>query len=136
MQQFQVPQFIDVEDKIFGQLTAKQFLYLLGGGAFMLVFWLMRLPTIILFFLMALFGGFFGALAFAKVNGQPFVVFLNNAANHYIHQRIYIWKRREKKAEAAAEIAAATTPYTPKLTKNALKELSWSLDIKNVEHRR
>ncbi|TSC80302.1 MAG: hypothetical protein G01um101429_152 [Parcubacteria group bacterium Gr01-1014_29] len=32
MQQFQVPQFIEVEDKIFGPLTTKQFFYLLGGG--------------------------------------------------------------------------------------------------------
>ena len=29
---FQVPQFIDIEDKIFGPLTFKQFVYLAGGG--------------------------------------------------------------------------------------------------------
>ena len=29
---FQVPQFIEVEDKIFGPLTIKQFIYLLGGA--------------------------------------------------------------------------------------------------------
>ena len=30
--QFQVPQFIEVEDKIVGPLTFKQFIYLAGGG--------------------------------------------------------------------------------------------------------
>ena len=34
--QFQVPQFIEVEDKIFGPLTLKEFLYL-GGGIGMAV---------------------------------------------------------------------------------------------------
>ena len=29
---FQVPQFIEIESKIFGPLTFKQFIYLAGGG--------------------------------------------------------------------------------------------------------
>jgi hypothetical protein len=41
---FQVPQFIEVEDKIFGPLTVKQFIYLAGGAG--LVFILYHfLPT-------------------------------------------------------------------------------------------
>ncbi len=36
MQQFVVPQFIEVEDKIFGPITIRQFLILLG--AFVLIF--------------------------------------------------------------------------------------------------
>ena len=45
--QFQVPQFIEIEDKIFGPLTAKQFFYILGGGAIIFLlyvffeFWLL-----------------------------------------------------------------------------------------------
>ena len=34
---FQVPQFIDVEDKIFGPLTLKQFIYVAGGASITLV---------------------------------------------------------------------------------------------------
>jgi hypothetical protein len=29
---YQVPQFIDVEDKVIGPLTIKQFIYLAGGA--------------------------------------------------------------------------------------------------------
>ena len=31
---FEVPQFIEIEDKIFGPLTWKQFIYLAGGAGF------------------------------------------------------------------------------------------------------
>ena len=36
---FQVPQFIEVEDKIFGPLTLKQFIYLAGAGGLVFVLW-------------------------------------------------------------------------------------------------
>ena len=29
---FEVPQFVDIEDKIFGPLTFKQFIYIAGGA--------------------------------------------------------------------------------------------------------
>ena len=44
---FQVPQFIEIESKIFGPLTLKQFIYLIGGGGIIFIlyallpFWLM-----------------------------------------------------------------------------------------------
>ena len=41
---YQVPQFIDVEDKIFGPLTLKQFLYVAGGSGFSFIIWSI-LPT-------------------------------------------------------------------------------------------
>ena len=37
--QFQVPQFIEVEDKIFGPLTFKQFVYVLGGAGACYLLW-------------------------------------------------------------------------------------------------
>ena len=44
---FQVPQFIEVEDKIFGPLTFKQFVYVTGGVglAVILFLFLPRFPT-------------------------------------------------------------------------------------------
>jgi len=37
--QFQVPQFIEVEDKIFGPLTFKQFVYMAGGAGLAYLLW-------------------------------------------------------------------------------------------------
>ena len=62
MAQYQVPQFIEIEDKIFGPLTLKQFIYLAGGGGLCLVFF-----TLLPMWLVILLGipvmAFSGALA-------------------------------------------------------------------------
>jgi hypothetical protein len=129
MQQFQVPQFIDVEDKIFGPLTIKQGIYLIGGLGLITLLYLLNLPRIIFLFLAAIVGGFFGALAFLTINGQPFVVVLNNAINHVTHPRLYIWKRDQKKIDHQKVIEGANTTHIPRLTESKLKDLSWSLDI-------
>jgi hypothetical protein len=71
MQQFVVPQFIDVEDKIIGFVTVRQFLILLSGG--LIVFIAYRLADFTLFVLIAvLVGGLALIFAFAKYNGQNF----------------------------------------------------------------
>lgn len=77
MQQFVVPQFIEVEDKIFGPITVRQFLILLTGG--IAIFISYRLADVALFaVLLALFGGTSLIFAFVKVNGQTFHYFLLN----------------------------------------------------------
>ena len=130
MQQFQVPQFIDVEDKIFGPLTVKQFVYLLGGGGFVVILYVLHLPSIIFWLLAAPIGGFFAALAFLKINGQPFIQVLNNAVNHFSRPRLYIWKKREIKAKPEIPIVGGSVAGPlPKLSGRKLQDLAWSLDI-------
>lgn len=130
MQQFQVPQFIDVEDKIFGPLTAKQFLYLLGGGGFFAILWVLPLPSIIFWLLALPIVGFFAALAFLNVNGQPFIQVLNNALNHFSNPRMYIWKKKELQAKPKQQIIEGVSAAPlPKLTGRKLQDLAWSLDI-------
>ena len=133
MKQFQVPQFIEVEDKIFGPLTLKQFLYVLGGGGIIFL-----LYAFLPFFLMFLFAipvaVFFWALAFYKVNGQPFIKVLEGALNHYSGARLFLWKKVEKPKTVetpASGKAEAKKVFLPKLTESKLKELAWSLDIQH-----
>src|SRR3989338_7270702 len=79
MEQFVVPQFIDVEDKIFGPITTRQFIILLITG--LLLFIIFKLTDIALFiFLTVLIGGLGMVLAFLRINGQPFHYFLLNIA--------------------------------------------------------
>mgnify|MGYP001592154494 CR=1 FL=1 len=132
MQQFQVPQFIDVEDKIFGQLTIKQFIYILGGTGLVVMLYLLQLPLILFFILACLSASFFIALAFMKINGQPFVVVLNNALNHITRPRLFIWKREQKKAVQKQVAIERQRVYVPRLTESKLKDLSWSLDINSL----
>ena len=77
MQQFTVPQFIDVEDKIIGPLTTRQFLIMMV--AFMIIGINYKLLSFTWFLFSGVFiFGFAGILAFFKVNGMPFHFFILN----------------------------------------------------------
>jgi hypothetical protein len=134
---FQVPQFIDVEDKIFGPLSLRQFLYLTGGGAAIFLLYI-SLPFFLFVIMAAPIGALAAALAFYKVNGKPFIKVVENALRYSTRNKIYTWKKRErpiqqvkgalKKSDIAGQIQPATP--LPALTKSKLKDLAWSLDIK------
>ena len=132
--QFQVPQFIEVEDKIFGPLTFKQFVYVAGGaGAAYLLYRI--LPLYLAGPLILGVGGLAAALAFMQWNGRPFILGLENGFYFLLHSKLYLWnneaqgKEQEKKGKAVP-IAAPSQLYVPKLSESKLHELSWSLDIK------
>ena len=133
MQQFQVPQFITVEDRIIGPLTLKQFLYLLGAGGIVLLGWFFL--HVILFVILAVpIAGIFIALAFAKVQGRPFPQVFQSMINYYLKPRLYLWRREPPKPGArppeAPKKEDALLASVPKLTESKLAELAWSLDIK------
>jgi hypothetical protein len=130
--QYQVPQFIEVEDKIFGPLTLKQFIYLAGGGGLCLIFFtllnfylaiILSTPIIVLSM----------GLAFYKFNGRPLIVALEHAFRYVTGTKLYLWKQRvEKPAPSQAPAAVAhTTMPVPKMSQSRLKDLSWSLNIKD-----
>jgi hypothetical protein len=126
---FQVPQFIDIEDKIIGPFTLKQFVYL-AGGAGMAYMAYAFLPIFISIFLVLGIAGLALALAFYKVNNKPFIDFLESAFLYYTKQNLYIWKKEERKPVAKEAVAQAPNEvFVPKLSDSKLKELSWSLDI-------
>ncbi len=130
---FQVPQFIEIEDKIFGPLTIKQFIYLAGGAG--LSFILFRfLPLIIVIPLIVVVLGISIALAFYQVNNKPLLNMAQSAFGYYISSKLYLWKKKDKTPEKIKEdiTEASTLPpiYVPKLSQSKLHDLSWSLDIK------
>lgn len=90
---FEVPQFIEIEDKIFGPLTWRQFLYLGGGiGMAVVMFFYLNLFLFILFGIpLALLAG---ALAFYPVNNRPFSFFLEAIVNYVKGQRLYLWRQK------------------------------------------
>ena len=129
--QFQVPQFIEVEDKIFGPLTFKQFIYLLGaaGGAYIL--WRV-LPPIVAGPLILIIAAFGAALAFFQFNGRPFILGVESAFYFYLRSKLYLWNNERKMANAPAVktvSAKSREVYVPKLSDSRLHDLAWSLDI-------
>lgn len=128
---YQVPQFIEVEDKIIGPLTLKQFIYLAGGGGLIAIF-LLYLPLFIGIILSIPVGALAGALAFYKVNNKSFVEVLEAGFKYYTTGRLYLWKK-EPKAVAKQTVSVSETPAPQKLglSRGRLEELAWSLDIKD-----
>lgn len=135
---YQVPQFIEVEDKIFGPFTFKQFIYLIGGaGACYLSFRVFGLILGLPF--MIFFGGSGLALAFYKINNRPLIQILDAAFKYIIASRLYVWKRVDKlpeksKAEDLLKAHAKSILDVPKLSNSRLKDLAWSLDINETAY--
>ncbi len=131
MQQYNVPQFVEVEDKIIGPLTLRQFLVLVFGAAiifayyaifqYSLVFWFLAVPTglIILF------------VALASINGRPvfsyvfpLVSFVGKPKQMLFHREanpIIIQTQKTENKDAAVG---------PADVQSRLKRLSYILDQK------
>ncbi len=127
--QYQVPQFIEVEDKLFGPLTFKQFAFLVGGaGLGYVIFRLMpnfitgisAAAPIVIFAL---------ALAFYKVHERPFPLVLESAIKYFFGTKLYLWKKED---EAKPQQVAQTKNIPegiPRISQSKLKDLSWSLGV-------
>ena len=132
--QFQVPQFIEVEDKIFWSLTFKQFVYVAGGAGASYLF-LRILPIYLAGPLILAVAGIAAALAFFQYNGRPFIHALEHGFFFLMSTKLYLWsnkrngaERRSVSNERGAQVKSQV--YVPKLSDSKLHELAWSLDIK------
>lgn len=134
---FEVPQFIDVEDKIFGPLSFTQFLYLVGGGG--LAFLLIRfVPGI--GFLLAIGAIIFAImLAFYTKNSRTFVQILEAWAKYQIGGKLFLWRKEDKKSKLTIDRKEITKAEEkePEMYVDAvkIKDLASSLDILDKEAR-
>lgn len=136
--EYQVPQFIEVENKIVGPLTLRQFIYIAGAAGLCVAFFV-YLNIVFALLLSLPIAGLAAALAFYRVNGKPFAEILEAGFNYYTRSKLFLWRREEPKrdersvtasAAAAAEAALRNAPReAPKLTRGKLSELAWSLDV-------
>lgn len=92
MQQFPVPQFIDVEDKIIGPITVRQFLLLLSGTLLIFV-WYKLFAFTFFVFLSVLTAAIFAILAFARVNGRPIHFFILSMIQTSKRPGLRVWNR-------------------------------------------
>jgi hypothetical protein len=127
---FQVPQFIDVEDKIFGPLTLRQFIYLAGGGGIVVVLFKL-LPGFLAFLISVPIVALAVALAFYKINNKPFINVVEAFTKYFVGEKLYIWKKEEKKViKKVGEEDINPQIYIPRLSDSKLKDISWNLDVK------
>lgn len=132
--QFTVPQFIDVEDKIIGPITTRQFIIMVVGGLFIFIwykaftFW---------WFIAASLGtvGFVALLGFIKINGQQFHYFLINLVETVKRPSLRVWSKevnvkeiKKQLSEDEVSLPVATMPVRRRHAGSRLAELSLIVD--------
>jgi len=133
--QYQVPQFIDVEDKIFGPFTFRQAVYMVGGIGFSYLIYRFTPSLIISAIPMILVMGLSAALAFYKVNNRPFINVLEAAFKYSVAPKLYLWRKKEivkpaaKTVSEKSNVDALAGIMVPKVSRSKLHDLAWSLDI-------
>lgn len=131
--QFVVPQFIDVEDKIFGPITARQFVILLVAG--LTLFVIFKLADLALFiFLTAVIGGGALIIAFVKINGQSFHYFLLNIIQTLRRPALRIWNKiydtgeiKRLQAEGVVTLPEVAKSI-PRLSYSRIRDLSLTVN--------
>ncbi|MFH0951621.1 MAG: PrgI family protein [Patescibacteria group bacterium] len=133
--QFIVPQFIDVEDKIFGPISVRQFISLLVGAGFIYAdyelvwqlnnnFWFFGFSAVIIF-------GLTVVVAFVKINGQLFHIFLLNFIISLKDPKLRVWNKHtghiRRRKDAKIEISQVT-PSKPPLAAPTLNRLALIVD--------
>jgi hypothetical protein len=136
--QFQVPQFIDIEDKVIGPFTIKQFMYLAGAG--LIVFILYKILNIMVVIVLAIpIVVIAAALGFYKPNNQPFIVLVKSFFGFLRKPDFYVWKKtseREKQQKPETEniqlikksLDSRSGQGNPQAKEN-LQEIGWKVEI-------
>lgn len=128
---FNVPQFIDVEDKIAGPLTVKQLLWMIGMGAVLLAIFfaldgavmiIAAVPVVLLFV----------ALAFYRPNGQPLIVYFGSAFLFLFRPKVMMWDRPVggmlKRPAAKKSEAPQSQPRSKAVSAEDIRRLAEMID--------
>ncbi len=134
--QFQVPQFIERDIKIFGPLSFKQFA-IFGIGALIVGFLYMLLSSksLFLFVLATVLITAIGiALIFGKFQGRSLIILIANLFAFMTAGKIYLWKKRAIAPEMYVPpkykpAPVKMEPPTQKQGGSRLQNLSTQLEI-------
>lgn len=128
----QVPQYLDIEDKIIGPLTLKQFVYLLLGGA--MLFLLFNILKLSVFIIVAIpIGILIFLVTFYKVGNQKFSQFVFSLLKFLGRPNVYTWKKLSPKKpieEPLPQIIEKAEPVKKAPKESGLEEVQWKVELK------
>jgi hypothetical protein len=135
-----VPQFIEIEDKIFGPFTLKQFGFLMGGFGLCVIIW-RSVPFSFGVFLMGPVIGLALVLAFGKYNTKPFIDIIRAGLVYVFGRKDFRWQSPSERAVQERYATAkkeqdrintnlANAPQTKTFSANDIKNLAKQLDNK------
>lgn len=134
---YKIPQNVDLEDKIFGPLTLKQFFVALGAGlATFISFSALNPLSPPLFFVVAFFIWVTAvAFIFVRPNDQPFSKFAYSFINFLMKPQRRVWKRIPSLGEITltdsgpAPVVAPSAP-DPEEVRSRLQQLAHIVDTR------
>lgn len=89
---FQIPQFIETEDKVVGPLSLKQAGFLgVGILTFLIIYASLGMARAVI--LGMPIAAFSFAMAFLQINGRPFEYYLKSFIRYNFTEHIYVWRR-------------------------------------------
>ncbi|PIT98428.1 MAG: hypothetical protein COT71_00865 [Candidatus Andersenbacteria bacterium CG10_big_fil_rev_8_21_14_0_10_54_11] len=89
---FQVPQFVDIEDRIIGPLTLKQFgVYAIGGMVMVIVYPVVNVAGLVAVAIPVL--GLVVLFAHVRIAGQSFAATVIHGVRFFTGPRLYLWRR-------------------------------------------
>lgn len=129
---FEVPQFIDIEDKIFGPLSFKQFIYIAGGGGISFAIYKL-LPIIFAIPLIVIVAGLAWAFAFYKFNNQPFINIGQAFVSYISKDKLYVWRKETPKPKKLQPVQPkkqeSAIPVTKPVNRERIQNIARNLDI-------
>ena len=117
--QYQVPQFVEREDRLLGPLTARQTVILLIAGAILFVLYLLFKNFYIFVTLAVIVSTIALTLAFVQINGRPLIDFVFYVINYFFRSRKYTWRKTETKFPKGS---ARWTPQYPEDERIAIRK--------------
>jgi PrgI family protein len=130
---FEVPQFIEIEDKIVGPFTWKQFVFLAGGAGIIII--LLKLGFIFFVVIGIPVAALSASLAFHRVNNRPFLIFLESFLTYTTKKKLYLW--RKDQPQIVVEKGIVEKPHTQELAfaqKRSIAALSRKLEVHIPTH--
>ena len=130
-----VPQYIDVEDKIAGPLTMKQLGWCIALGVILMIMWNV-VPTPVFFITGLPISALFIALAFFKPYGQPMGSFVVFAVMYFFRPKVYVWKRTSQNVINIPQKAKAKEVFSvdKHMNSDSLRNLAQMLDSEGTTY--
>lgn len=110
--QYQVPQFIDTEDKVVGPFSLRQFAYVGAAALVSAICYFLLQAWLAIIIGLVLIGGSL-ALSFIKINGRPLIKVATAAINFYWKPQMYIWKSEHPATPQQPHAQAAVRELPP-----------------------
>jgi hypothetical protein len=90
---YQVPQFVDIEDKIVGPLTLRQFLTYVGAVLVLIPLYIIVDLSLFITLMIPVLA-IAGMFAHFQLNGKTLFQVIMNGVNFFTRGQLYIWQRK------------------------------------------